>query len=258
MKKKISKSRKKLSQERAIENEKLRVFHQISAFVIHDLKNAAATLSLIVENSIKNIKNKTFLRQSFEAINKEVEKMKRLIDTFSTIPGDIRLKFQKCNINNLIIEILDKFKFHNIEVIQDLGEIPLADCDITHLQTVFHNIIKNSVEAMPEGGKLSISTKLIEKRLKKKSEECVEIVFTDTGHGIPKNFLKNELFKPFKTTKGKGLGIGLYQCKEIINMHRGTIEIKSIRGKGTECTIILPIEQLPKTKLHHSSKLISP
>ncbi|KPJ64448.1 MAG: hypothetical protein AMJ45_05700, partial [Syntrophobacter sp. DG_60] len=87
MSEKISKPRKKLDlpQERIIENEKLRVFHQIATFIIHDLKNLATTLSLIVENSVKNIKNETFLKQSFEAINNEVEKMQKMIDALSAI-----------------------------------------------------------------------------------------------------------------------------------------------------------------------------
>lgn len=241
MSEKISRPRKKLDlpQERIIENEKLRVFHQIATFIIHDLKNLATTLSLIVENSAKNIKNETFLKQSFEAINNEVEKMQKMIDALSAIPMDICLKFQKCNLNHLIINTLGKFKLDNIKIIKNLGEMPLVDCDTACLETVFHNIIKNSIEAMPEGGNLSISTKVIKKKL----ENYVEITFSDTGYGIPKNFLKNGVLKAFKTTKDKGLGIGLYQCKQIIEKHRGMIEVKSEEKEGTKCTVILPIKQ---------------
>ncbi|RKY74897.1 hypothetical protein DRQ12_12770, partial [candidate division KSB1 bacterium] len=76
--------------------------------------------------------------------------------------------------------------------------------------------------------------------------EFVEIIVSDTGSGIPIEMIQDGLFKPFKTTKNKGLGIGLFQCKEIITLHRGKIEVESEVHKGTTFSIKLPVTKAAK------------
>jgi len=236
--KKLLRYQKRLrsAQEKIIQTEKLSVLYKFASFIVHDLKNLVSTLSLAIYGLQIGTEKADFIKPHIDAIAANVEKMKELIAKFSNLPNDLEVKFKKCDIASLIREVIGKFKIsHNIDIIENLNPLPLIDCDDS-LQIVFYNLIKNSIEAMPFGGKLFISTSLT------RTGKSVKIRITDTGHGIPENLFKN-LFKPFQTTKKKGLGIGLYQCKEIIKKHKGKITLKSRLNQGTECLILLPVAQ---------------
>jgi len=96
----------------------------------------------------------------------------------------------------------------------------------------YRSLIENAIDAMPQGGTLTISSK--------KSDGNVEIALTDTGSTIPKKVMEN-LWKPLQTTKAKGLGLGLAICKRIMDAHGGSMSVKSEVGKGTTLTMQLPI-----------------
>jgi signal transduction histidine kinase len=101
------------------------------------------------------------------------------------------------------------------------------------MKRVFINIVKNAIDAMPKGGKLTIKSK--------KANGNLEIAFIDTGIGIPKDKLE-KIWNPLFTTKMKGMGLGLSICKSIVEAHRGNISVESSPSKGTTFTITLPIE----------------
>lgn len=237
--------RLKSAQQNIIQNEGLKVFYQVASFVVHDLRRSLSFLSLFAENLVKRFGEDPFLKESSEAITNEIKKVRGLIDTLSKLPHDFQPEFQKCNVNDLLMGVVNTFRsFPNIKIISNLSNLPLVECDFRSLQTVFYNIIKNSFEAMPDGGELLVSTDIIKgHHLRRKWGDFIKISINDTGYGIPSDFIKNKLFKPFSTTKEKGLGIGLYQSKEIVKRHKGKIETKSKRNKGTTCIITLPISQ---------------
>lgn len=237
--------RLKSAQQNTIQNERLKVFYQIASFVIHDLRRSISFLSLFAENLVKRFGGDPFLKESSEAIANEIKRVRELIDTISNLPHDFQPEFQKCDVNHLLIGVVNTFQsFPNVKVISNLSNLPLVDGDFRNLQTVFYNVIKNSFEAMPDSGELLVSTDIIRgNRLRRKWGDFIRVNITDTGYGISSEFLKNGLFEPFYTTKEKGLGIGLYQSKEIVKRHKGKIEIRSKQNKGTTCTITLPISQ---------------
>ena len=105
------------------------------------------------------------------------------------------------------------------------------------IERVIENLIINAVEAMPEGGKLSITTSQVEGH--------AIITVKDSGKGMTPEFIKERLFHAFATTKQKGIGLGLYSCRDIIEQHGGTIEVESRQDVGTEFRIVLPVEELP-------------
>ncbi|MEM2568059.1 MAG: ATP-binding protein [Candidatus Bathyarchaeia archaeon] len=109
--------------------------------------------------------------------------------------------------------------------------------DKEKMKRVFVNIIKNAIAAMPKGGRLTISSR--------KSDDFMEISFTDTGVGMSKEVLE-KLWMPFFTTKAKGLGFGLPICKRIVEAHNGKITVKSAPNKGTTFTVTFPVK--PKTE----------
>src|SRR3972149_6880856 len=101
------------------------------------------------------------------------------------------------------------------------------------MRRVFVNIIKNSVEAMPDGGKLTIKSK--------ENKDNIEFTITDMGAGIPKETLE-KLFTPLFTTKAKGMGFGLSICKRIVEAHGGKISAESAVGEGTTFKILIPVQ----------------
>jgi two-component system NtrC family sensor kinase len=134
-------------------------------------------------------------------------------------------------INESLELLAHKLRLQNIEVDKQYSKIPQIIADFAQLQQTFMNLILNAAEAMENGGKLTITTRI--------ADEMVEIEFTDTGKGIPQENLA-KIFEPFFTTKSKGTGLGLSVVYGIINRHQGEIEVKSQVSKGTTFTIRLP------------------
>ncbi|MEM3593955.1 MAG: ATP-binding protein, partial [Candidatus Jordarchaeaceae archaeon] len=102
------------------------------------------------------------------------------------------------------------------------------------MKRVFVNIVKNSFDAMPEGGELTIEIRLAGGNLK--------IIFADTGRGVPPELL-DKIWAPLFTTKARGLGMGLPICKRLVEAHGGSILLESLPGKGTTITITLPVKR---------------
>ena len=122
--------------------------------------------------------------------------------------------------------------------LQLADELPRARADAEQLRQVFLNLAINAVQAMPSGGKLTISTAL--RKPGRRSTPMLEVRFRDTGVGIAAADLKN-LFIPFYTTKDKGTGLGLPISQRIIENHGGTIEVRSRVGVGSTFTVVLPL-----------------
>jgi len=135
-----------------------------------------------------------------------------------------------------------KSKLHEgISVVKDYQTLEEAEVQVSPIGQVFLNVIHNSIQAMPNGGELRIQTRKVQ-------EELI-ISITDTGTGMSPVQL-DQAFEPFFTTKkvGQGTGLGLAISKEIVEMHHGTIEIKSKEGSGTQVQIKLPIKQANKVE----------
>ncbi|RKY77207.1 PEP-CTERM system histidine kinase PrsK [candidate division KSB1 bacterium] len=243
----------KLSEELIVSKE-LESFHKVSSFVIHDLKNAISMLSMMVKNSETNLNNAEFQQDMLATISNAIERMQALISRISTVPKEMVPNFQYCDLNSLIkgvIEEMEISRLAQIDVKTEFGRIPPVVLDPELIRKVIVNLVNNAIEAMPSGGRLELVTRGSGKKAissedsdigqSAESGEFVEITVSDTGSGIPIEMIQDGLFKPFKTTKNKGLGIGLFQCKEIITLHRGKIEVESEVHKGTTFSIKLPV-----------------
>jgi signal transduction histidine kinase len=120
----------------------------------------------------------------------------------------------------------------SIKVELELGEgFNAINVDAPKLKRALANIVKNAVEAMPDGGTLKVQTS--------KSKSSVIITVTDTGVGIPDS-VKPAMFKPFFTTKPHALGFGLFYAKDIVEAHEGKITFNSVMGMGTTFMVTLP------------------
>jgi signal transduction histidine kinase len=124
--------------------------------------------------------------------------------------------------------------------------MPKTTGDSLQLFQIFTNLIQNAVHAMKDNDKLFISVKKVADEVSGKIEKIV-IKFSDTGHGIPKEYI-NRIFDPFFTLKYGGTGLGLTIVHGIVEAHKGTIEVESVQGKGTTFTINLPFRALDALK----------
>ncbi len=240
----------RLSQELVI-NRELEFMHKVSSFVVHDLKNSVSALSMMLENAASNMEDPQFRESMIRTIAGTVERMKGLMGKMRTMPKDMPLSRQPQDLNQVVQEVVFKTKvnrLNRIEYIEDLQEIPLTHVDRTYMEKVLTNLIINAVEAMPGGGRLKVSTSMVQNGTGARAGHetdpgrWVQIEVADSGSGMSQEFVKHRLFRPFQTTKKKGLGIGLYQCREAVEAHGGRIEVTSREQEGTVFTVRLPVQ----------------
>jgi len=228
-------------------------FHKLSSFVLHDLKNSVSMLSMIMKNAEKYRDDPEFQRDMLVTVAQAVDRMKSLISKISTLPDQLHPRKQMIQLNDLIAGVLDATKieeFDNIKLKKDYQKLPALAVDPHQIRKVIENLVINAIEAQPDGGSLKIATRFVsgnngalpEQDHVDNGEQFVEIEIEDTGVGMSDEFIQQHLFKPFQTTKRKGLGIGLYQCKEIILAHGGTIDVRSRKNQGTTFRIRLPAD----------------
>jgi two-component system NtrC family sensor kinase len=222
-----------------LQTEKLTSLGQMAAGIAHEINNPLANASLISQTLIARLKGNS-------AANDMVEKLAAIeihIDRASVIAQELLLfsrqketEMVPLDINTVIQGSLTLlgYRLKNIDLRQDLATVSDVMGDRGKLEQVFINILSNSLEAMPEGGRLVISSS--------EKNGLIEVRFSDTGTGIAEEDL-DRIFDPFFTTKeiGKGTGLGLSICYGIVKQHGGDIEISSAKGRGTMVVVTLPI-----------------
>ena len=209
-------------------------FNKMSTYVVHDIKNLVAQLSLISSNAEKHKDNPLFMEDVFKTINNSVTKMNKMMEVLSG-KGDTS-KSSKVN----VISVLEELVHHR--QIAGGKPVPILGCESTsffvkadknQLIAILGHLVQNAQDATDDGGRITIS--------QKRSAEGVVIEIEDTGSGMSEEFIKNNLFKPFKTTKGsKGMGIGVYEAREIILAIGGQIEVSSEVNVGTCFKLTIP------------------
>lgn len=210
-------------------------FNKVSTYVIHDIKNLVAQLSLISSNAEKHKDNPLFMEDVFKTINNSVGKMNKMMEVVS---GKVMTtKSSKINIILVLEELV-----HNRQI-SGGKPIPILGCessslyvkaDKNQLIAILGHLVQNAQDATDDNGKITIA--------QKRSTEGVVIEIDDTGSGMSEDFIKNNLFKPFKTTKGiKGMGVGVYEAREIILALGGQIEVNSELDVGTCFRLTIPI-----------------
>lgn len=213
-------------------------FYKLSSFVVHDLKNFTSMLSLIVQNAADYLDNPEFQKDALNTISRTIAKMKGLMARLSSLPKGLELTLQEFNLNTVVAEAIDNIGWNgsnNFNIIRKFESIPTLKGDTNQLNKVVTNLILNAMEALVDGGEIRIRTYL--------DNGWVVFSVSDNGPGMDKEFKERYLFKPFRSTKKKGLGIGLFQCKTIVEAHKGRIEVESEKGKGCTFRVKLPINR---------------
>jgi len=217
------------------ETEKKESIYKISSFIIHDVKNYVSNLKLLIANKDK-FENPQFRKDAIFSLETTVGRMLALIEEFKTLRGELVMKKKEVSLYEIINEVLTQLKerLKKFEVIFDVDKSIQIEVDPYYFHKVIFNLIVKALEAMKDEGTLTIKAEL-------SGKEKVILSIQDTGCGMSGDFLENKLFKPFASTKKKGLGIGLYQSKMIIENLGGTISAESKENEGTIFRIILPV-----------------
>ena len=208
---------------------------KVSSFVVHDLKNVAYTFSLMLENAEKYIGEEEFQRDLLKSIRGTVEKMNGLIGKLKLLPLKEGLRSETFDLRVIAEESVRQFVGlkPGVSLVCDAREAGTRG-DPAEVGKVALNLILNAADAVGASGEIRVSTGM--------REGMAFLRVADTGGGMSDYFVKNHLFKPFRTTKEGGLGIGLYQCSQIVESHGGRIEVESQVGKGSTFTVYFPAD----------------
>jgi len=227
---------KKLSEveEKLLRSERLAIIGQLAAGVSHELRNPLGVLQnclYLLNLRFKDADEK--LRKQLAIMQRELTRSNRIITDLLEFSRKQKPSLAPTNLNRLLEEILSRVQIpERVQVVKKLTDIPTVMADGEQLQSVFMNLIGNGIEAMPEGGVLTLNTG--------QDDSSVKVTISDSGVGIPKENLE-KVFEPLFTTKTNGIGLGLAITKRLIEYHGGMIVAQSIPNHGSTFMVTLPV-----------------
>ena len=220
-----------------------RAWDKLSAFVLHDVKNAATMLSLASANAADHIHNPEFQQDMLAAVNDALARMTKVQERLNILKGEVAPVWQDLDLNRFLAD-------HSGQLGKKLGAMNIAlDCrtsirvnsDPQLLFRILENLLLNALEAGGVGPVLRIKAA----RDDNQGQAVIEI--TDNGPGIAADLLPDALFEPFKTTKPKGTGIGLWQVRRLVTSLKGTISAGNLAAGGARFVVRLPLASVGKS-----------
>jgi two-component system sensor histidine kinase HydH len=239
--------------ERMKERDRLAALGQMAAGLAHEIRNPLGSIKGAAQFLQPSTKTPASAgsaalgdqREFLNIIVEEVNRLNKIVSQFLDYARPYRGEQKPLEVAEVLkktLQLMAKEEASHFEITTTFAErLPPVRADAEQLLQVFLNLSLNALQAMPQGGKLLISTGLRRATRRGASAAFLEIRFRDTGVGIPPGDLKN-LFIPFFTTKDKGTGLGLPISQRIIENHGGTIEVRSQPGEGATFTVLLPVE----------------
>jgi putative PEP-CTERM system histidine kinase len=210
-------------------------FNKMSAFVVHDLKNLVAQLSLLLRNAQKHKHNPAFQEDMLGTIESSVNKMNRILMQLRSgglpveRPVPVRL-------GDVVTRAVATKSAYRPAPCLDIGaEDVWVTASAERLERVVGHLVQNAVEATPDDGRVDV-------RVSRQGDDAT-IEVRDTGKGMSEEFIRDTLFKPFESTKRTGMGIGTFESREYIRELGGRMEVSSRPGKGSTFVIVLPVTE---------------
>jgi putative PEP-CTERM system histidine kinase len=212
----------------------LEAFQTVSAFFVHDLKNATSSLNLTLRNLPVHFDDPAFRQDALRAIASTVERINSLTSKLTVLRGKLELSPVELDLNQLVNDtIADSNALMGMSIQTDFRPVPRITADRERLQSVLTNLLFNARDAVATGGQVTVQTHV--------SDGHAILSVHDTGCGMSGDFVRRQLFRPFQTTKKQGIGIGMFQTKAIVDAHGGTVQVESTLGKGSTFRVALPI-----------------
>ncbi|WP_440874893.1 XrtA/PEP-CTERM system histidine kinase PrsK [Thalassotalea sp. PLHSN55] len=218
--------------EKLAESKQFDAFNRMSAFLVHDLKNVQAQLSLITNNATKHRDNPEFIDDVFETVESATERLGKVLTQLRNKQA-AQSSRKTIELTAVIEKVIEQRNISQPTVSFDANESCEIDLDDETFFSVMNHLIQNAQEATKDDGWVKVSLSATGK--------YVQIEIADNGTGMSSAFIKNRLFKPFDTTKGNaGMGIGVYEAKQFIESIAGEINVESAEGEGTTMKIRIP------------------
>lgn len=250
------------SQRQLSQSEKLAAVGQVTAAMAHQigtpLNSISGYIQLILQDG--NIQPKD--RDRLKIIESQLDRLADSVKNLLSFTRQPKPQLRSLDVNEVLEELIHLsepwFLARNVRLSTHLSpDLPSILGDSTHLQTLFLNLITNALDAMPQGGVLTVKTRQVSPPFSSEDGRWLEISITDTGIGITEES-KKRIFDPFFTTKkmGEGTGLGLAICEKIVKEHSGKIDLESEVGKGSTFSILIPIfERIETDEQNISSSL---
>jgi putative PEP-CTERM system histidine kinase len=223
----------------ASESRELHLLARLSAFVAHDLKNMVSMLSMLVENAKAHMAKPDFQNDAIRTLGEVTAKMRKLLGTLAAPSACTPAEICPISLAPTVEAWMEEIRTQvpsRIRIDTRLGWASEVRVNPEQFRSVIQNLVLNGVEAISEQGTILVETF--------QENGHAVLVVSDTGRGMGQEFMLKKLFRPFQTTKPRGLGIGLYQCRHIIQSFEGTLVAESEEGKGTRMIIRLPCEHI--------------
>jgi PAS domain S-box-containing protein len=234
-------SDRKRLESQLIQSEKMAAIGQLAAGIAHELRNPLA----IVMNALYDLgqivdADNAEAREDLRIAEEEIGRAQSIIKNLLEFSRESGAELERLDVNDLLsrtVQLMQKYLQNNgVRVTTDLGVIPPCLANMNAMRQIFLNLITNAVQAMPDGGELTLTTGTV-------GQNRVRVDVRDTGVGIPPEHLQ-DIFNPFYTTKdpGQGTGLGLSVVHTILQRYQGQIRVRSEVGAGTTFTIELPCQ----------------
>ncbi|MFQ5584063.1 MAG: PAS domain-containing sensor histidine kinase, partial [Calditrichia bacterium] len=231
---------------------RLAALSRFASLVSHEIRNPLNSMNinmqllkrLIYRDDVSPERKAKYL----EIISSEITRINDLVNNFLAIARPPELNLVQTNVHKILDDVVSIQNAHAVsEGIKIRCNYVDGDVygmyDYNQLKQVFHNVIINAIDSMPEGGELNISTRIINKNARKEEDDIyISLQFSDTGIGINQDLIK-DVFEFYFTTKPTGSGLGLAIAKQIVEGHNGQISLDSKEGRGTTVFIELPVKE---------------
>ena len=219
-----------------IQDVEIQAMQTVGSILAHDLHNLSLRLALLSQNLEQFYGDPEFLQSAKRALDDTVERMQGLVDGFRARQESVIVKVLT-DVGEVLRTVVRQAQLESIASLQIKCEFAESVNKIWgdpfFLANAIRVLLDNAVQAMPHGGLLTLRTRSI-------AHGGAELEIEDTGKGMSKEFVERELFAPFRSSKGRGLGLGMYICQHIIQLHGGTIRLASEPGTGTLFRLTFP------------------
>lgn len=239
-------------EERLRRADRLAALGTMAAGIAHDIRNPLTSI-LIFSQLMSLHHDDPDVREKFNrVVPRELERVQAVIEDMMELARPATMHREPVNLNELLTQVLELFESQantqGIKIIQEYEpELPFCMADRKRLHRCFSNIVSNAIQAMPNGGDVTVRTRQAAAVLfpnstlpEPQAEPAIQVVVSDTGQGIPADRV-SRIFDPFFTTKEKGMGLGMAITHRIVEDHKGIIDVHSEVGMGTTFTVHLPM-----------------
>lgn len=243
--------------EQLVESRQLESLNRLSSFVLHDIKNQVSGLSLVVENARRHLGKPQFQRDAMAVVERTVASLRELMNHVSGVARTLDMRPEPCTAREVVDAALAESGLlaaapQGVQLEVRLHERGEMVVDRRLVTRVLVNLLTNAREALDGRGHIELEAGVSDDG---PAGTVFRMSVKDDGRGMPEEFVRSRLFRPFSSTKKHGLGIGLAQCRTIVEAHGGRIEVLSRPGAGTTFTVTLPAgapaeRSEPETPVH--------